>query len=448
MRIMNSMIKLSEHSVSAIAIIRTLRKHIHNILILLAAVPLFIVSCEEDPSSIGEGILPQADFDSIVAVDTMRVDMYTLFTDSATSIVPQTSYLGSILDPYFGLTSSDFVSQLWLTIGWSGEGITRNDSVKMYLDVTDVMGSMPGSGSFNIYELGEKLSADSTYLVGTDVPVNEILATVDFPPLPEGSDSLLTLDLPVSFGEYIMRDTSMLFLGSDTIDFRDYFYGLYFEYPQTDNYHMLELDVRSDNTYIVVYYTNAAGNSKFFEFLINGKCLNYNRFLHDYERADPEKKIKYINEPVKDTLAYIQPMEGVYAKLAIPGLEHMRSLQGTIAVNKARIYLPVYLNELDYTEDMVPTTILVRYDSAGVKRILPDYLVDSDGTFLDGTYNKITNQYQVNISNFVQEYIEGSIVDPVIEIYLPELGTQNLIVKANRESEDAVRFELTFTVLN
>jgi len=178
---------------------------------------------------------------------------------------------------------------------------------------------------------------------------------------------------------------------------------------------------------------------------MNTKCLSYNRFLHDYEQADPDKKIKYINEPIKDTLAYVQPMEGVYSRLAIPGLEFLRSVPYNVAVNKARIYLPVYINDIDYTEEMVPDNIYVRYDSAGVKRLLTDYLVDE--AFLDGTYNKVTNLYKVNISDFVQNYIEGNIAEPVIEIYLPELSTKNLIVKANRESEDAVRFELTYTVL-
>jgi hypothetical protein len=211
---------------------------------------------------------------------------------------------------------------------------------------------------------------------------------------------------------------------------------------------MLVVDIYSDNTSIVVYYTDASGESRFYEFLINQRCVNYNRYLHDYDQADPEKRIKYINEPIKDTLAYIQSMEGVFTKMIIPGLENLRPLAGNIAVNKARLYLPVYLNDEDYTEDMVPENILVRYDSAGVKRLLPDYFIGSNGAFLDGTYSKITNLYELNISNFVQEYIEGKIVDPVIEIFLQSLGTKNLILKANRDSDDAVRFELTYTVLN
>jgi hypothetical protein len=135
----------------------------------------------------------------------------------------------------------------------------------------------------------------------------------------------------------------------------------------------------------------------------------------------------------------------VYSKVVRPGLEYLRSLPYDISVNKARIYLPAYINDTDFTEDMVPGNIYVRYDSAGVKRILTDYLIDSE--FLDGSFNKITNLYKVNISSFVQNYFEGEIVEPVIEIYLPELSTKNLIIKANRETEDAVRFELTYTVL-
>lgn len=452
MRIMNSMIKLSEKAASAAnAIQKTLRKQIHNILTLLAITAFFIVSCEEDPSAIGEGILPGMDFDSIVATDTMSVGMYTLFNDSATSMTPPISYLGSMLDPYFGVTSSDFVTQLWLSTAWPGYGLESVDSVRLYLKINNIIGEIPELSIVRIYELGEKLSDDSSYYVNGDVPVRDldgedILTTFGFPDMEAGTDTILNIDLPVSFGNYLMRDTSSLFLGTDTTDFRDYFYGLYFEYIQV-GHRMYELDLYSNNTAIVVYYTDAMDNSRAYEFLINERCLNYNRYLHDYEQAEPGKGIQYINEPVKDTLAYVQSMEGVFTQMIIPGLEALRSLAGNIAVNKARLYLPAYFNTDDYTEDMVPDNILVRYDSAGMKRLLPDYYIGSDGAFLDGSYSKINNLYELNISNFVQDYIEGKIADPVVELFLPSLGTRNLMLKANRENDQAVRFELTYTVL-
>ncbi|MBN1388765.1 MAG: DUF4270 family protein [Bacteroidales bacterium] len=446
------MIKLPDYSRSAATTIKSLIKQIQTILVLPVLVFFIVISCEDDPASIGRGMLPQSDFDSIVATDTMRVDMYTLFSDSVTSMQPTVSYLGNVLDPYFGLTGSDFVTQLWIAAEWAGDGFTV-DSVKIKFEIKDIIGEMVGSNTLNIYELSEKLSADSSYLASNEVQVKDIMASLEVPPLPEGSDTVLYLDLPVSFAEYLLRDTSILYLRSDTVDWRDFFYGLYFEYPQISDYHMLQLNLvtpsSTDNSYasaaIIVYYTNGSGYDRTYTFTINPRCLLYNRFLHDFEKADPDKRIKYINEPIKDTLAYVQSMEGVYSKMVIPGLEYLRSLPYDIAINKARIYLPVYFNETDYTEDMVPDNIYVRYDSAGVKRILTDYLIDP--AFLDGSYNQVTNLYRVNISNFVQNYFEGKIEEPVIEIFLPELSTKNLIIKANRETEDAVRFELSYTVL-
>ncbi len=451
MRIMNSMIKLPDHSGSATTTRKSAIKQIHKILVIPILVFFIVMSCEEDPATFGKGLLPQSDFDSIVAIDTMGIDIYTLFTDSATSMQPTVSYLGNVLNPYFGLTGSDFVTQLWIAAEWPGDGFSI-DSVKFKFEITDIMGDMFLS-ILNIYELAEKLSADSTYLVSSDVPVKDLLASVAIPPMPEDTDTVLYLDLPISVGEYLLRDTSILYLRSDTVDWRDFFYGLYFEYPQVSDYHMLELNMvsssLSDATYsgaaILVYYTNASGSSRTYSFTINPRCLLYNRFLHDYEQADPDKKIQYINEPIKDTLAYVQSMEGVYSKLVIPGLEYLRSLPYDIAVNKARIYLPVYFNETDYTEDMVPDNIYVRYDSAGMKYLLTDYLIDPE--FLDGAYDQLENLYEVNIADFVQNYFEGNVEEPVIEIYLPELSTKNLIIKANRETEDAAKFELTYTAL-
>ncbi|MBS0011984.1 MAG: DUF4270 family protein [Bacteroidales bacterium] len=438
------MIKLSEKQGSAAAIIQSLKKHIHSLPALLLVLTFILLSCEEDPSHVGIDILPRTDFDSIVAIDTMGIEMYTLFTDSATSMQPPISYLGNILDPYFGLTGSDFVTQLWLAAAWPGEGFTV-DSVKMQMEISDVIGEMMGAGSLKLYEIDEMLSTDSTYLVSRDIGVREMLASVEIPQLPEGTDTTLTLDLPVSFGEYMLRDTSMLFLRSDTLDFRSFFHGLYFEYPQAGSFHMLEINVTGPLTLFTIYYTNAQQQSRTYNLTINNNCIIYNRFIHDFEQAETEKRIKYINEPVLDTLAYVQSMEGVYARLSIPSLEYLRTIPYDIAVNKARIYLPVYRNETDYTDEKIPSNILVRYDSAGVRRVLTDYLIDA--AFLDGSYNSETGQYKINISNFVQDYFEGNVLDPVIEIYLPELSTRNLIIKANRDSGDAVRFELTYTVL-
>lgn len=440
---MNSMIKFFEPAGSVSATKRFFRKQSANILALAVLLSVGLFSCEEDPANIGRDILPGSDFDSIVGVDTIGTEMYTLYSDSASSMNPANSFLGTSLDPYFGVTSSDFVSQLWLASRWNADGL-RIDSAMLTLQVTEVVGDMSNPGVLNIYEIDEKLSSDSTYQISRDVPVAGLLASLQLPSLPSGEiDTVLTLDLPLSMAEYILRDTAALYLRSDTSDFRDYFKGLYFEYPQSDNYHMLELNVKGSGSNIYVYYTNTDTLDRQFALTMNEKCVIYNRYSHDFEQADPDKMIKYINEPVRDTLAYAQSKYGVFTSLALPGLEGLRDRM-PIAVNKARLYLPAYINTDDYSETMIPDNLLVRYDSAGVKRILTDYLINP--AFLDGTYDKVDNQFVVNIASFVQQYLDGDIIDPVIEIYLPEQSNKNLIIKANRDDDTGPRFELTYTV--
>jgi hypothetical protein len=43
----------------------------------------------------------------------------------------------------------------------------------------------------------------------------------------------------------------------------------------------------------------------------------FNIFSHDYEAADPDKKIENINEYVKDTRTFVQAMSGVYTKITL-----------------------------------------------------------------------------------------------------------------------------------
>jgi len=412
---------------------------------------VFIISCEEEPTMIGHDILPGSDFFSIAAFDTMDIAMYTRYDDSLSSMFPSISYLGSSLDPYFGRTSADFVSQLWLDREWMNDGLLSVDSMVLGLHIKNVNGESELGGLLDLYEIDEMMSPDSTYLINRDVPVKGLMASVVLPPLPAGDlDTTVFVNLPDSFAEYILRDTASLYLRSDSADFRNYFNGLYFDY--SDERRMLEVDFVSENTMMVIYYTSADSLPRSYRLLINNRCVRYNLYEHDFEQADPDKKIKYINEPVKDSLAYAQSKFGVYTKLVLTGLEDFRSEMSAeisarrVAVNKARLFLPVYIDLENYDEDMIPSNLLVRYDSAGVKRNLSDYLLNPN--FLNGSYDIISNRYRVNIASFVQRYLEGDIEEPAIEIFVPEQSSKNLIMKANRNPGEGARFELTYTLLN
>ena len=130
--------------------------------------------------------------------------------------------------------------------------------------------------------------------------------------------------MPMSFINELMRDTSQLFLADLPPDFRNYFYGLYFEYPQTENYHMVKINLNAGYSGFNLYYTDTADVSRAFSFLFNTKTVSYNVFEHDFDAAEPGKKIQYINQEIQDTVSYIQSYNGVFTTLRMNGLESFK----------------------------------------------------------------------------------------------------------------------------
>ncbi|TFH34258.1 MAG: DUF4270 family protein, partial [Bacteroidia bacterium] len=177
MRIMIFMINSYNSPVAAGRVTFNLKSFIRKVAIIPLAL-LFIISCEEDPSKIGSKILPYVDFDSLVAVDNIPVDLYTMFIDTLRSEMPTVSYMGAMDDPIFGTTSTGAVSQVWLYSNWPGNGIKSIDSVRFYLDLNDIIGEMSFAGTLNVYEIDETLSTDSVYYVNRDVQIRDLLFSV------------------------------------------------------------------------------------------------------------------------------------------------------------------------------------------------------------------------------------------------------------------------------
>jgi hypothetical protein len=198
----------------------------------------------------------------------------------------------------------------------------------------------------------------------------------------------------------------------------------------------------SSDFYIRVYYHNYKTEGLTFDFIINANSVRYNRYSHDYTSADPAKRIQHINDGVKDSLVYLQAFNGVFPMIKIPGLTTYKDSL-PISVNKARLTFSVFLDSVNYSAANVPPQILMKYiKSDTVKYIVPDYQVNPG--FFDGTFNSTKKTYSFNLASFVQEYLEGRISTPVIEMYYPEGEYKNVILKAN-SSTSPVKFEFTYT---
>jgi len=440
----------------------------HNIfkvfsLFFFVLVAFFVSSCEENPTKIGSNLLPGSDFVKIASTDTLSAQSYTMYDDSVRTDNPSVSYLGQISDPYFGTTTAEFVTQIRMGGAWDDLPFIV-DSVKLYLHVLSTTGGSSMKHYLKISEIAEPIYTDSAYysnkqvlttgyeVANIEIPVlrtdtiNDIV--INFPPE--------TLDPPLSFGNYITRDTAKLFYSSTVPDFKTFFKGLYFQIEPSSDPMLISLSLAQPATlgayynYFVLFMSDLSGGTKEFIFVLDATNKNaaYNRFRHNFNTADPDKKIQHINDGYKDTLSYLQYLNGVYTKVLLPGLATLKSdpAMKNIAVNKAKLTIPVQLDGSLYKASTIPPSLILRYRSkSGVKYVVPDYNVDEFHAFFNGGLDTVANVYNFNIPAFVQGYLEDATgqVEPELEVF-QGAGTKNVILKANN-SKTPVKFQFTYT---
>jgi hypothetical protein len=396
-------------------------------------------SCEEDPTKIGGGLLPDDDFATMVSTDTLRINAFTMYTDSVRS-TDSLYFLGSRYSPWFGTTTADFVTQLNLFRAWDEESYVI-DSVTLVLSIASFEGDTINDDIWlEMYEISEYLYRDSAYYSNKPVQIEGLLGAVHL--AGAKADTVLEIKLPTSIGEHLLRDTSKLFISSTVPDFRDYFKGIYFTLADRPTHSFFSLRTGSSTSGIQVYYNSPTSTNGTFSFVLSDKIAKYKRIVHDHSTAEPDKRANHINDLVLDTLAYQQSYFGLYTRLEIPGLAQFRDMLPA-SVNKARLTIPVLTNATELTDASVPQILLMRYtDVDGRKVAIPDmYLGES---YYGGYYVADNDKYIFNLAAFVQEYLEGRISEPVVEIYMPTNLARDAIFTVNGATLKP-RLELSLT---
>ncbi len=454
----------------------SLKSKLPGLFLIPVIVLLALTSCEDDESSIGAGLLPGGDFANFFSTDTFSLSMYTMYEDSVVAN-PETFFyrMGQAYSPRFGTSRADFVTELNLSSPWPGDGINSIDSVFLILRVRSVSTEESGPQFIELRENLERLDMEETYWSNRDVDQGRLLATVGINNIK--ADTTYRVPLSRAFGDYMLRDTSKLFISSTEPDFRSFFKGIWFRMnpfvlwdiedpedpddpeepedspffisfddpgdpgdpddpPPGDNkvipmLMMLESSVPSSSG-ILVYYTNADGFKREYSFVLSDRVVRYARYFHDFSTAEEGKEIPHINDFVKDTMVYQQQLFGTFVRIEIPGLDGLKEFEGG-SVNKARLTIPVFIDEDEFTATNLPDRLIFRYTNSEGRRIsVPDYFISP--LFFSGTFSTSSRHYVFNIPAFIQKYLEGEIEDPVIEIFTTALNRRNVILKANDAS--------------
>jgi hypothetical protein len=467
MPIMTFMIKyynILRNTLRTISVSSHYNKILH--LSILALVAIFIGSCEKQTLKIGDDILPNSDFVSIKSTDTLSIFSYTMFDDSIRTDHPTVSYLGQEYDPYFGSTTAGFVSQIRLNTKWDGLPFTV-DSVILYMHFVTTKGGSTVAHSINFYEIADPLSLDSSYYSKRFLKLTGFKVTdIDLPALRTDTINDVALTLPgkgVEFGNYLLRDTSMLFYNNNIPDFRSYFKGLYFTMNSSSDPMLTALSLVYDATastyfnYFGVFGHDADGVKKEYAFILDAKNTNasYNKFSHDYTTATLGDKMVHRNTTYRDDLSYLQALNGVYTKISLPGLAKLKESKtlSKAAINRARLIVPINytFTGANYYLKNLPQTLRLRYKIKNSSRYdVPDYsmgssTVDLTHNFFDGRLDSVANVYKFNIPTFVQAYLKDSTntVNPELEIYVAS-GIHNVVFTANK-NKNPLKFEFAYT---
>ncbi len=410
----------------------------HTIISFFAFAAFLLSSCSDDPTNIGIELLPEEDFISIVSTDTISIKAYTMYDESSVTTNNSELTAGGIRDSYFGTTTCEFVTQLRLITPWN-DYVYTVDSIFFRFLASGIDGDTAGVHYLRLYETGTLLRDTVEYYSNQDPDTIKFLGEYLLPALK--ADSSYSIRLENWVAEYLLRDTSMF--RPATQFYTEYFKGLYVGVRSEADPVLISMTAADSPLALTIHFHDTSDAKYTYSFVATERAVNYNLYDHDFTTADPDKQIKHVNDLVTDTVVYLQSLDGVYTRLDLPSLADFRS-EERIAVNEARLYVPAFLDGEAYVDSLMPPRIWLRYrDSSGKLLPVPD-LVHDPG-FLDGTYYRLKDYYIFNIPTFIQEYLEGEIDNPSVEMYYPSTFERNAIFRANGNNP-TVRLEFSYSI--
>lgn len=376
--------------------------------------------------------------------------------------------LGSYLDPVFGSVQAGIVAQLRLGSNNVGAGQDNSglvaDSMVLALGFDGInyaYGNL-NAQSFQVYELSESLTVDSTY---TTDKVPEFLATKLVPerggritPRPftkplVGGDSLQP-QIRIRLDKALAQRILDAFGTPDLVDnnaFMQFFKGVYIttENGQQIPFQqgILYFNLLSATSKATIYYRNtleAEPLPRIFDLAINQSSVRYSVVAHDHSLAtDPALGIALADSTLPAQQVFVQALGGLRAGLRFPELRSFAD-QGLV-VAKAELVVPVPGTFNPYLPPPAQLFMFRKDTVSGTDIFLPDQVAGSGS--IDGNYRVDAKEYRFNITRYIQGVITGTIPDTGVELVPASNGiTANRVVLAGPEHpERPMRLDITFT---
>ncbi len=361
---------------------------------------VFAVSCKDNDSAIGTGIMPSSDMMEFLC-DTMGVQTYAVRDTHVETHNRTINPIGVINDQFFGQTTAScaFQTLLSTTNVQFGREIDTSDlsGVKLTLQLkyANKYGDANSAMTISVNRLLTDIYYDSIYYEDKEFATTEFeqlaSASVNF-----GTDSIMKIEMPAELVEDIVMEN----VGQETWsnkDFVKFFKGLYITTELTSGDGCIyALDLIDKKSKMVLTYNDTCS----FDFEISEYSARINMYSHDYTNADSELKTAIDNPEQPTNYCYIQGLAGLKTKIMFPELYTLFD-STNIIINRAQLCVTI--------KDGTESSVLPSPKAMSMTKILGngkfDFLEDykSNSKNFGGSFNETEKSYTFNIPLHLQD---------------------------------------------
>ncbi|WP_026902734.1 DUF4270 domain-containing protein [Pedobacter glucosidilyticus] len=411
-----------------------------NLGLLTLLISLFILGSCQDPSTIGLDVNPDILLNAKV-VDTSTIYTKLLREDEIITNFNTRSVLGYLDDPQFGKTTANMILALTLpTVNVTFGTNPIIDSAVLVLPYGGVNYGDSTNYTVQVRQLDELLYFEQQKTFTSSkvwLKKPTIIASKVFKP--SYRDSIIIQDIRIGRADTIKKVIPQLriplnntFITNQIINagsanlasnkaFADYFKGLHVALDQTTiaaNKGALMLFNTSgsgeNGARVDIFYrntnTNGGTDTTSTSFPINGNIGSAaTEISWDFSGTPVAAALN--SNAKSNPILYLKTLAGTKVSLKFPYITKLRNLGRNIVVNKAEL---IFTTEDGSTTPLTPIPLLkiYKWDIAEQPQLLPDEnsSLNSLGLgFVDGFYNTTRKTYTFNITNHIQDLVNGGI---------------------------------------
>ncbi|MCS7076252.1 MAG: DUF4270 domain-containing protein [Bacteroidia bacterium] len=393
--------------------------------IIAAVLTLTFWACQK-PNNTGAVIQPQDDIIKADVIDTFTFQTQSIARDTLRTDEWNYAVIGQYTDTYFGTTTANFYTQVWLTGSNpvfaldNNENYTVLDSIVLFLQYAHYYGDTANTPlQLSIKEITDTLYKEGIYYsysngkntTGNNL-INNTLAAQPISVRPQKVDSIinrkdrskkivlrsiLRIRLSDNFGQKLLTDNAITpsNFASSTVFTQNYFKGLAFESNSTSSPGVVAVfNMTSPASRIVLYYKikkkiddSMVDSTASYDFPFNNPAIaRYNTFKRTTTPPNNSAQFSYLQTGV---------LNEMYLK--INDIEKLKNM----AINKAELTL-----HADDVNLFKPSRYLGAYHAGSTAKRKDSILILGAASV---SYDSLRKRYTLNLTDYLQAVIIGKL---------------------------------------